>query len=75
MKLSDYLSNMHQDMPDKDKLVVFERVRWQIERESIFKRVSFYTKVWVYSIFLMFIFFGMFYHQNNFQNFQVEQNW
>ena len=48
-------------MPDSDKLYVYERIRTAIEQESIFSKVSFYLKVGVYSLFLLFIFFGLVY--------------
>ena len=54
-------------MPEKDKLVTYEKIRQHMEEESIFSRLSFYVKVWVYSVFLLFIFFGIF-------NFQLNSN-
>jgi hypothetical protein len=63
MKLKKYLENQQHQMPELDKLIVYEKVRQHIEKESIFTKVSFYTKVAVYSLFLLFVFFGIFYHQ------------
>lgn len=54
-------------MPEKDKLITYEKIRQHIENESIFSRLSFYAKLVVYSIFLLFIFFGIF-------NFQLPSN-
>ena len=63
MKLREYLENQQHQMPELDKLIVYEKVRQHMEKESIFTKVSFYTKVAVYSLFLLFVFFGIFYHQ------------
>jgi len=62
-------------MPELDKLLVYEKVRQHIEKESIFTKLSFYTKVGVYSIFLLFLFFGLFYHQTQISpNIKVSTN-
>lgn len=62
MKLVEYLKKQSEaKMSEKDKLLVYENIRWRIENESIFTRFSFYAKVAVYSLFLLFIFFWFFY--------------
>ena len=55
MKLKKYLQQQQHQMPELDKLLVYEKVRQHIEKESIFTKLSFYTKVGVYSIFLLFL--------------------
>jgi hypothetical protein len=75
MKLKKYLQQQQHQMPELDKLLVYEKVRQHIEKESIFTKLSFYTKVGVYSIFLLFLFFGLFYHQTQISpNIKVSTN-
>jgi len=44
MKVKEYLSQQEK-MPEKDKLVTYEKIRQHMEEESIFSRLSFYVKV------------------------------
>ncbi len=64
MNLKEFFKEQNKEMPEIDKLVVYERIRSQIEKESIFKKLSFYVKISIYSFFLLFIFFWLFYKHN-----------
>jgi len=61
-------------MPEQDKLVVFDDIKTKISQESIFTRVSFYSKVWIYTVFLLFVFFWLFYYDSDLSKWLVQQN-
>ncbi len=67
MKLSKYLENQVQKMPEVDKILTYEKIRNQIEKESIFSKISFYIKVGVYTFFLLLITIWLFipFHKKN----------
>ena len=60
MKLNEYFKWQKCKLCDEQKLLIFDDVKSQITRESIFTRFSFYVKVSVYSLILVFLFSGIF---------------
>jgi len=64
MKLSDYFKNQKYKLADDDKFLIFNDIKTAIDRKSIFSKFSFYMRVWVYSLFLFFIFWGLFLNFN-----------
>ena len=65
MKLNDYFKQQKYQMKDEDKLIAYEKFVYKIRKDSIFYRISFYVKVWVYTLFLLFLFFSLFAPWNN----------
>jgi len=74
MNLYEYFKNQNYKMPEQDKLVVFDDIKTKISQESIFTRVSFYSKVWIYTVFLLFVFFWLFYYDSDLSKWLVQQN-
>ena len=70
MKIEEYLKNQKAKISNEQRLLIFEKVSSDITKQSIFTRFSFYAKVWVYSIFLFFLFLGIFLpnFKNNFSD-------
>lgn len=68
MKFEDYMKKQSLKMREEDKLLVFGEIKNKIQRQSIFSRVFFYTKISVYSLVVFFVMFGMFIQTNHKQN-------
>jgi hypothetical protein len=64
MKLRNYFKNQKYTLPEDQKLLIFDNIKTQITQQSIFLRVSFYSKVVVYSLILFFVFFALFVNNN-----------
>ncbi len=65
MKFEEYMRQQNSKMKEEDKLLVFGEIKNRIQRQSIFSKISFYTKVSVYSLLVFFVIFGMFIQTNN----------
>ena len=65
MKFEEYMRQQNLKMKEEDKLLVFSEIKNRIQKESIFSRVFFYTKVSVYSLLVFFVIFSLFIKTDN----------
>ena len=65
MKFNEYLKEQKHSLDDAQKLLIYDEIKTEIDKQSIFSRVSFYVKVSVYTFILVFLFSGLFFNLHN----------
>lgn len=67
MKLRDFFDERnHIKASDQQKLAIYEQFLQKSWRFSLFKKISFYSKIWVYTIFIVFLSYSLYIpHINN----------